>query len=128
MKQIKFIVILVFAFFMGCASKPTAQERISNVGQTYKETGKQIDAARKDLSAFEQSFSKLRDTAAASKTEESKGAFEDTLTQINSRLQRTRSDLEELKASNERGQAEYQRQLEEAANRIQKSSEKNRAE
>jgi predicted nucleic acid-binding Zn-ribbon protein len=130
MSSIRVAAVLPLAFFAACATTapPTAQERIANVGLSYKEADKQISQTEKDLTSFEESVAELRETAAKSKNMRTKAAYDETLARLDRRLQETRADLEFLKETNRRGGAEYNQQLENAATQIQRSSDEYQAE
>jgi predicted nucleic acid-binding Zn-ribbon protein len=129
MKTLRVLAVLPFALFAGCmTTKTSPQERMANVGMSYQEADKQLAQAEKDLGSFEKSVANLRETAASSKNMRTKTAYDETLARLDRRLQQTRTDLDYLKETNQRGKAEYQRQLEDAATQIQRSSDQNQAE
>lgn len=129
MKRFRMLLVIPVVLFASCmTNKPSPQERIANVGMSYQEADKQLAQTEKDLASFEKSVAKLRQTAANSKNMRTKAAYDETLARLDSRLQQTRTDLDYLKETNQRGKAEYQRQLEDAATQIQRSSDRNQAE
>jgi hypothetical protein len=128
MKYVTFAAICSFAFLTSCATPPpTAQQRMSNILSTYDEADKQLAGAEKDLASFEKNVANLRDTAASSKNMRTKAVYDETLARLSANLQQTHLALQDLKATNQIGRAEYQRQIDKAASEMQISSDANQA-
>ncbi len=128
MKHIKILVVVGLAFFAGCATTkaPTSQQKIENVGRSFDETDKYLSQAEEELASFDKSVAKLRESASGSDSKmRSKPGFDAALARLGSRIEQTHLDLQELKTANARGRNTFDRQLDDAATQIQKSSNEN---
>jgi len=124
MRYMSLLAVLGFAFFVGCATTkaPTSQQKIENVGRSFDDTDKRLSQAEKELKSFENSIGKLRKSAGSADRMRSKPEFDAALARLGSRIEQTHLDLQELKTANSRGRNTYDRQLDEAATEIQRSS------